>query len=437
VEPSKVLLPGSVEDLVARLAQWGRRAGQGLARVEFSSEKARRRVVASLQELYAERNIYFYEITLSDKQSPANMVDFLLEELGKIPPGGVASISGFDAVFSVEILQQRENLVYFNFNRERLANFPVRQIWWLRQSWVNNFIRYLPDLDSWFLLRLSLTETESLEHVASISTLKVDRSPHAHPPHNLPLVSKNFLGREQQLAWLHQSLQAPDSAIFSVVGRGGVGKTQLILFYARQHLVDYPGGICWLSARSGDVGVQILDFARTYLKLEPPQELSLPSQVAFCWQHWLAGEVLVVFDDVLELSEIEAYLPPRDKNFKVLITTRLTGLGLDTLNLDVLETDAALALLSSLIGSKRIEQELVAAKQLCAWLDFSPLGLELVGRYLLEGTDISLANLLERLQQVRLDYRILRSDETSRGVATIFELSWQQLSQDEIGRAHV
>ncbi len=153
---------------------------------------------------------------------------------------------------------------------------------------------------------------------------------------------------------------------------GGVGKSELALQYALQSLQalqssqkeKYKGGICWINARSSDVGIQIVNFARTYLKLQLPDGLELPNQVAHCWRNWLPGDVLIVLDDVTKYEDVKPYLPPTDSRFKVLITTRLQ-LGapikrldapIKRLDLQVLTPDAALAMLRSYIGDERVDE---------------------------------------------------------------------------------
>ncbi len=54
-----------------------------------------------------------------------------------------------------------------------------------------------------------------------------------------------------------------------------------------------------------EVATQITAFAQTHLGLTLP-ELEIDGQVRYCWQHWPAGEVLVVIDDVTGYDKIEA-----------------------------------------------------------------------------------------------------------------------------------
>ncbi len=257
-------------------------------------------------------------------------------------------------------------------------------------------------------------------------------------PANLPYSGVvEFVGRDAVMSQLHQMLQQGHRvAVSAIAGMGGVGKTELALQYALKYQPTYQAGICWLSARGVDVGTQIVQFGRSLLDLNPPEDVELLEQVTFCWRHWQAGEVLLVFDNVTDYAAIKPYLPPSTASrFKVLITTRLRlGASVNQLELEVLDESAALALLESLVGSERIQTERDCAQQLGAQLGYLPLGLELVGRYLARKPDLSLAAMQQRLQSKRLAARALRQtddDMTARsGVAAAFELSWETLSEN-------
>jgi hypothetical protein len=219
---------------------------------------------------------------------------------------------------------------------------------------------------------------------------------------------------------------------------GGVGKTELATQYASTHEADYPGGICWLNARDTNLAAEILQFAQLYMNLEVPQELgarplNLEEQVAWCWQNWYTppaplgkggvreegeGRVLVVLDDVTDLGSCRKVLP-RASRFRVLMTTRLRRIDTNFVEipLDVLSPEAALELLAALVGEKRVGLTSPPAPllqgegskkisispsslsppfprregglgglgssdalQLCEWLGYLPLGLELVGQ---------------------------------------------------------
>ncbi|MEH2056893.1 MAG: NB-ARC domain-containing protein [Nostoc sp.] len=279
-----------------------------------------------------------------------------------------------------------------------------------------------------------------------------------------------FVGREEELQNLHQLLQDNKQvAIVAIAGMGGVGKTELALQYAIKRRETYNGGLCWLLAKTGDVGIQVVQFARTQLDLKPPEDFDIVAQVQYCWRRWREGDVLLVLDDVSDYEEVKPYFQSLPSRFKVLMTTRQKLGRIAQLSLDVLQPQAALELLKSLIGVERIEKENdltpqppsllgkgefyspplvgeglgerslgeLAALHLCEWLGYLPLGVELVGRYLARKQDLSLTEMLRRLKNKRLDERSLSKSKSEadmtaqRGVLAAFELSWQELEDDD------
>ena len=265
-----------------------------------------------------------------------------------------------------------------------------------------------------------------------------------------PSGAAQLFGREQELERLHQLLSPPAPlikggeqqnklTIAAIVGMGGVGKTELAIQYAWHHLQglgDGAGGVCWVDARDGDVGIQLVNFARSLLNLNPPEDWDLPTQLNYCWRNWQKGDWLIVIDDVTNYrQQVKPYLPPESSQFKVLLTTREElGRPVEHLPLYKLQPEAALDLLTSLVGVQRIQHESDIAEQLCKWLDYLPLGLELVGRYLERDPDLLLKTMLSRLEKKRLRHRsVLEVDSTMTarlGVADAFELSWERLDED-------
>lgn len=242
-----------------------------------------------------------------------------------------------------------------------------------------------------------------------------------------------FVGRAQAMVQLHEMLQQADR-VSAIAGMGGIGKTELALQYALAYKQNYSGGICWLQACSSDVGAQLVKFGRFNLKLNIPDGLDLADQVKYCWCNWKEGEVLLVFDNVTDYIAIKPYLPPVDFRFKVLLTTRSRfGKAINHMEVPVLDKTAALALLEALVGAARIQFQLENVKKLIHWLGHLPLGLELVGRYLEHRPDLSIAKVLQQLEQKRLRANALKevdADMTAQlGVAAAFELSWDMLTE--------
>ena len=222
-----------------------------------------------------------------------------------------------------------------------------------------------------------------------------------------------FVGRETELATIHQEMQTSDRVIISAIaGMGGVGKTELAIRYAVRNAEAYPGGICWLNGTQTDLFEQVITFARTVLslKLPPALEKSLTTiEQQFVWyrEHWQpSGAVLLIVDDVAEMKNLRSllqHLPPR---FKVLLTTRRKRLdaGFKETPLDVLPLTEAIELLAKLIGNSRVEAERATAEDLCEWLGRLPLGVELIGRYVAPKPFLSLVDLKA---QVQLQHRAL------------------------------
>ncbi len=79
-----------------------------------------------------------------------------------------------------------------------------------------------------------LSETDSARSAAEVPS----------PPTNLPAAMSDFIGREAELATVHELLQ--HNRLVTLVGTGGIGKTRLALEAAREALEEFPEGV-WLA----------------------------------------------------------------------------------------------------------------------------------------------------------------------------------------------
>lgn len=233
---------------------------------------------------------------------------------------------------------------------------------------------------------------------------------------------------------------------------GGIGKTELALQYAiaANGQGKYPGGVCWLDVRGKNVADEILDFASSYLNFIPPDDQTLSKKVEVCWNLWSLAfpeNKLIVLDDVAAYDQIKDFLPPYDANLKVIITTRLRmeRLNIPSLSLEVLGDQDSLELLIAYVGKSRIEAALDDAQALCRWVGNLPLGLTLLGRYLREFEEDSMAELLIQLEEVGIDQTAMHEPEIPIGngkttadlwegerriyesLYAVFNLNWQYL----------
>lgn len=255
-------------------------------------------------------------------------------------------------------------------------------------------------------------------------------------PSNIPWSTVvKFVGREQDIEKLHQQVQQENQ--IAITGVDGIGKTELAIQYAAKYRQVYSGGLYYFLARdTSSLADQMLDFAQGYLKLgdkEKGAEVfreklksaspNIRSEIAnWFWQLEQEQTVLVLFDDVIEYEQLRLYLPPRGKNFKILVTTQRSPEDIfKEFQLLPLGKSAALDLLRQPLADK-IDRELSDAQVICKDLGYLPLALNLVGFYV-KKRDISLAEMKNRLEQEGTDQQALKENRQP-----IFELSWSELS---------
>jgi len=276
----------------------------------------------------------------------------------------------------------------------------------------------------------------------------------AVPPQTIPYLGTSaFVGRDEELDRIHATLAAQDRpvAISALAGMGGVGKTELAVQYARRHLTDYPGGICWLNLRGGSLATAVASFFAETLQREVPQQsargepLSAGQQAQWCWSHWgFEGRVLVVLDDVPGAIDLREALPTLEQ-YGVLLTTRVRRLDASfaEIPLDVLELDPARELLRQTLGKPAWgvgEEE--TAGEVCQRVGCLPLAVELIGRYAGDDPDLRLEDILAELAERGANAPAVdRSEEAAamtaeRGVRAAFELSWGRFAPatQEVGR---
>ncbi|MBN3870219.1 MAG: tetratricopeptide repeat protein [Nostoc sp. JL33] len=286
----------------------------------------------------------------------------------------------------------------------------------------------------------------------NIGTQIINGKKQLTPTKSIPRGSIHFVGRETELTMLHEDLQRRDYV--AIAGMGGVGKTELATQYARRYQEDY-GGIVWFNDRETNLAAEVLEFFRLQFDFEIPQELggrllSLKEQVAWCWSRYPNSTlpILIVFDDVTNLANLREVVPDVHR-FQVLVTTRLRHLDpnfIQEIPLDVLspqkEPGKALELLKRLLGKKdrRVENQPQAATKICECLEYLPLGIELVGGYLVRDPEMSLDMMFGRLQERKLAESALQDRETLNstqlGVKAAFALTWEELDPlaQQLGR---
>ncbi|MFN9644880.1 MAG: tetratricopeptide repeat protein, partial [Cyanobacteriota bacterium] len=276
--------------------------------------------------------------------------------------------------------------------------------------------------------------------------------PESHTPHNLPertTTPDRFVGRADELKTLAELL-APEASRVYLTGMGGVGKSELALQHAYDHLEHYSGGIVRLDARQGLVAMasQVVSFVRgTFPAVNLPEDQSKSpiELLPLCWNQWPAGAtppepVLLILDD--QRGDAEGYaaerqllagLPPR---FRRLLTQREPAPpGAKTIDLPLLQRKASLELLALQAGeggTERSQAEPQAADGLCEEVGDLPLALVLLGARLAERPDLRPSQLLEELRAKGAEAKALQQAHpelgAQRGVVEALLISWEPLS---------
>jgi non-specific serine/threonine protein kinase len=68
-----------------------------------------------------------------------------------------------------------------------------------------------------------------------------------HPRSNLPATFTSLIGREKDIAAVHNYLTHPDIRLVTLIGAPGIGKTRLSLASARQSLADFSDGVIFVA----------------------------------------------------------------------------------------------------------------------------------------------------------------------------------------------
>ena len=229
---------------------------------------------------------------------------------------------------------------------------------------------------------------------------RADGAPQTAPFHVPFPRNKGFLGREDDLAKLHDLLQKGLTVGVrpaALTGMGGIGKTQLAVEYAFAHAPSYPGGVYWLEA-AGDDWRPALAALAVKLDLEakdaPEGERQLRLVAALEAYLKARPKALVVFDNVDDTADMErdraAGFVPVNLGCRLLFTTRRRrdeGDRFGSIEVSVLPEETALALLLS--GARRKgtlargnAAEVGAARAICRVLGTLPLALVLAAAYL-------------------------------------------------------
>ncbi|HEX7307364.1 tetratricopeptide repeat protein [Lentzea sp.] len=286
--------------------------------------------------------------------------------------------------------------------------------------------------------------------VVQAGTIEGDVHLHAAPgehsvvPRQLPPVPRGFTGRADALAALDSFLEdaagAPTgvSSLVVVSGMGGVGKTTVSVCWAHRVVEDFPDGQLYVDLSGYGVGAPVTagEALAAFLRaLGVPAEM-IPSEVGertAVFRSLVSGRrLLLLLDNARSEDQVRPLLPGTG-SCAVVITSRanLTGLvvdqGAEQVRLDVFSEQEALQALHTLIGPRLGSEPETAVElaRLCAYL---PLALRIASGLVLSSPDVTVAELVEELndEHARLDV-LDTGDDPRTAVRSVFSWSYRQL----------
>ncbi|MFI7602172.1 BTAD domain-containing putative transcriptional regulator [Actinoplanes sp. NPDC049681] len=260
-------------------------------------------------------------------------------------------------------------------------------------------------------------------------------------PAQLPALVAGFAGRDEQLADLDALLaEGAGTAVVTIGGTAGAGKTALAVQWAQRRRDRFPGGQLYLNlgGYSGGSPVHPAQALATFLRAlgVPADQVPVDVVEAGALYRTLVSDrrLVVILDNAAGADQIRPLLPG-GLHCVTLVTSRdrLTGLiardGARPLTLGELSPEGAEALLNGLLGTRATEDPAATADlaRLCGRL---PLALRIAAAHLVCRPRRPVADLVADLQAGnRLAMLAVPGDEQS-AVRSAFDLSYAALKPE-------
>ncbi|MGW1125807.1 AfsR/SARP family transcriptional regulator [Streptomyces sp. NPDC002526] len=266
--------------------------------------------------------------------------------------------------------------------------------------------------------------------------------PHDVRPQQLPAATSDFVADDAQLAVLEKALtggrERKAVGLAVITGKPGTGKSTLAVNLAhRLAETGFPDGQLYCDLRGTGTPATTAEVLGRFLRaLGIPGQLipdSLDERAEMYRTRLASRRLLVVLDDAASESQVQPLLPG-SRDCAVLVTSRarLTALpGAHRVELDVLDEERALKLLSRIIGEERVEGEAASAEALVRTVGRLPLALRIVAARLAARPHWTLASMVHRLANERH-----RLDELAHGEMTMrasLSLTYNGLAPEDRG----
>jgi tetratricopeptide (TPR) repeat protein len=251
------------------------------------------------------------------------------------------------------------------------------------------------------------------------------------PIHEIPFQrNRNFTGRKDILDSIHHEFSAVQSTIpiHAINGMGGIGKTQIAVYYSYEFAKEYDL-VYWI--RSETDASLTADYEALTQSLQLPVKTKAEQLVYVnIVNSWLGStdkKWLLVFDNVESQEKIEKLLPLKG-NGHILITSQNPNwkeLGQDS-KVQPFSNEVAKEFLRKRIGEKGLDH----SDRLNVLLGGLPLGLEQASAYMTaHGTPIEIYIKLFEEQQSELWKRETPPKEYKSTIMTTWEMAFKEIQE--------
>lgn len=261
--------------------------------------------------------------------------------------------------------------------------------------------------------------------------LRSEVSPGRRPqvPRQLPAGVRNFVGRDEELELLGKSAN-----VTVVHGVGGVGKTALLLRWAREAREDFPDGDLYLNLRGFDPEAQPVDpaaAAEMLLVGLGVDDIPAAAEARFALLRTTLVDkrLLLLLDNAASPRQVLPMLPGA-AGVRVVITSRnqlralVSQHDATVIGLRQLEFEEARSLLAAVLGEERLDAEPEAAREIVEQCAGLPLALRVFAERVSRFRDVPLHEFVTELRNERLD---ALSDFHDVDVRAVFSWSYKAL----------
>jgi tetratricopeptide (TPR) repeat protein len=298
---------------------------------------------------------------------------------------------------------------------------------WLRFEWSLTGVGYvLGAYAAWIAILAGLAE------IGGFLREKEPPGPRPSAIYQAPEPPKDFVGREHEIERLIRTLKpGAKVAVTSVVGMGGVGKTELAKVAVYRVARRFRDGVLW-----ADFELESMEtIADRWAGALGAEQLlgDDPSAKAAAWRG-LVGcrELLLVFDNVQPGQEIEPLRPSYGRN-AVLITTQYGDhpalRGVEKIDLDQFTGAEAMALAEEVLGRSVAREQAAYAPPLFELVGYLPLAVS-IALYLARDCDFRLVDLNTQLEKAGATKVLDSAENLRKSVQATFETAWENLPDD-------